>query len=213
MAMSSIGSIGAFGPTGRLGQVVGRQTVAKTGDGEEIVALRVRSTQPVRPEEATSNARPVGVPQSLRIRPTAPAEPGSGPGIPTAARTPDKLSPEERAAVDRLQQRDAQVRQEEQAHAAVAGDLAGAINYVYQTGPDGRRYAVGGSVPLRAQTLSGDPAEAARLGARIAAAAHAATNPSGADLAAARQGYQLAASAGDPANQSRRPGDTLDIFA
>ena len=103
------------------------------------------------------------------------------------------MSAEERAVVDQLRQRDQQVRQEEKAHAAVAGDLAGPISYVYQKRPDGRRYAVGGSVPIKARSVSGDPQEAAWLGARVSAAAQAATNPSGADLAAARLGYGLQA--------------------
>lgn len=111
---------------------------------------------------------------------------------PAIARMPDQLSPQDRATVERLRQRDAQVRQEETAHAGVAGSLAGPISYVYQRGPDGRQYAVGGSVPIAARATTGDPAEARQLGGRLAAAALAATNPSSADLAAANQAYRFA---------------------
>ncbi|MFQ5774407.1 MAG: putative metalloprotease CJM1_0395 family protein [Kiloniellaceae bacterium] len=220
MPGSSIGSIGAFGPGGRLGLVIGHRSVAKADDGKEIVALRVRTFEPLRPEQVGPGARPVGRPI---LRPSVaddsrvsdgPRPAGAGaPQASTAAKTPDRLTPEEKAAVDRLRQRDAQVRQEEQAHAAVAGDLAGPINYIYRTGPDGRAYAVGGSVPIRSQVLSGDPAEAARIGARLSAAAQAATNPSAADLAVARQGYRLsgAATGAGPEQAARRPGRTLDL--
>ena len=99
--------------------------------------------------------------------------------------------------VDRLRQRDAQVRQEEEAHAAVAGDLAGPIEYLYQRGPDRRQYAVGGSVGVQATLSSGDPAELRRVGARLAAAATAPTKPSAQDYATARLGLRLYAQAGD----------------
>ena len=101
---------------------------------------------------------------------------------PAAARLPTDLTTAEKADVTRLQQRDQQVRQEEKAHAAVAGDLAGPISYVFQRGPDGRQYAVGGSVGIQASVSSGDPAEAARKAGRMAAAANAATQPFSAGL-------------------------------
>ena len=110
----------------------------------------------------------------------------------------------------RLQQRDQQVRQEEKAHAAVAGDLAGPIDYIYQRGPDGRQYAVGGSVGIQASASSGDPAEAERKAGRMAAAANAATNPSAQDYAAARQAYAFGSQLGqDPLQREASSG--LDL--
>lgn len=51
--------------------------------------------------------------------------------------------------VQQLRRRDTEVRAHEQAHLAAAGQYAaGGPSYSYQTGPDGRRYAVGGSVPI-----------------------------------------------------------------
>ncbi|MEL6963179.1 MAG: putative metalloprotease CJM1_0395 family protein, partial [Pseudomonadota bacterium] len=139
-----------------------------------------------------------------------PAEPGKTRPAPSAAVLPNQLSPAEKAAVSRLQQRDQQVKQEEKAHAAVAGDLAGPINYVYQLGPDGRQYAVGGSVGIQASALSGDPADAKRQAGRIAAAANAATNPSAQDYAAARQAYALGDQLkGSTVTDERQPGVSL----
>jgi hypothetical protein len=63
--------------------------------------------------------------------------------------SPTQLSPEERQAVLELKTRDAEVRAHEQAHLASAGQYAaGSASFTYQNGPDGRRYAVGGEVPI-----------------------------------------------------------------
>ena len=59
------------------------------------------------------------------------------------------LSPEEQKMVAALQQRDREVRTHEQAHLANAGQYArGGPTYSFQQGPDGRRYAIGGEVPI-----------------------------------------------------------------
>lgn len=223
MPASSIGSIGPYVPGGRLGQIVGRRTVARTGAGEEVVALSIRPNQPVDADAPLPGARPSGPPVSrppvaeraLPARTAVDSAPTGttghrGPEAPTAARTPDRLSSGDKAALTRLRQRDAQVRQEEQAHAAAAGDLAGAIEYTYRLGPDGRRYAVGGSVPIRGRFLNGESTDAARLGARLSAAGQAATNPSGADLATAREGYRLSAK-GARARAPVARGRTFDV--
>ena len=101
--------------------------------------------------------------------------------------------PREAAALNRLRARDAQVRAEENAHSAAAGDLAGPTQLEMQRGPDGRLYAVGGSVGIQARVLSGSPEELRRLGQRLTGAAAAAINPSGADQAVARSGDALKA--------------------
>ena len=164
-------------------------------DGERHLALRVDSRAPAaRPDDARSGSEPRLAGQTLSgLRAElSDAVRERDAARPAVARTSDQLSPQDRAAVEQLRQRDAQVRQEETAHAGVAGSLAGPISYVYQRGPDGRQYAVGGSVAISARTVTGDPDEARRLGGRLAAAALAATNPSAADLAAASRAYRFA---------------------
>ncbi len=54
----------------------------------------------------------------------------------------------EETKIQELKKRDQEVRLHEQAHAAVGGQYAGAPTYEYETGPDGRRYAVGGEVSI-----------------------------------------------------------------
>ena len=64
---------------------------------------------------------------------------------------------QEQAQIQQLKRRDTEVRNHEQAHAAVGGQYAGAPTYTYQQGPDGNRYAVGGEVSIDVSPVSGDP--------------------------------------------------------
>jgi hypothetical protein len=89
--------------------------------------------------------------------------------------------------VQQLQQRDTEVRAHEQAHLAVAGQYAsGGASFSYQTGPNGKRYAVGGSVPI--DIGKGSTPEATIMKMRtIKRAALAPVNPSPADRQIAAQ--------------------------
>ena len=95
------------------------------------------------------------------------------------------LTEEERRAVAELKQRDAEVRAHEAAHKASGGAHAGAVSFSYQQGPDGRRYAVGGEVPIDISTVPGDPHATALKMQQIRRAALAPADPSGADRAVA----------------------------
>ncbi len=202
--LPAIGSVSALAGQGRAGVVVGAQPLGEPDNGRQLVALRIREgeqTKNIRDRKAEGEAS-VGRTQSTTGSALETGRPT--PAASSAARLLAELSPTEKAAVTRLQQRDQQVRQEENAHAAVAGDLAGPINYVYQLGPDGRQYAVGGSVGVRTSVTSGDPAETQRQAGRLAAAANAATNPSAQDYAVARQAYALGSQLNAPTASSER---------
>lgn len=99
-----------------------------------------------------------------------------------SAANPQQLDEAEKKQVEDLKKRDAEVRAHEQAHMAAAGSLAqGGPNYVFQIGPDGRQYAIGGSVKI--DTSPGNtPEETARKAQQIRAAALAPADPSGQDL-------------------------------
>ncbi len=103
---------------------------------------------------------------------------------------PDGLTEEEQEVVEELKQRDAEVRRHEQAHKAVGGQYAGAISYTYQSGPDGRRYAVGGEVPIETGPVAGDPEATIRKLEQVRRAALAPAEPSAADQAVAAQASQ-----------------------
>ena len=204
MAVPGIGLSIAGGPAGRGGTIIARQRLP---DGK--VALRIRADGPSVPAPAPTEAPT----STATTAPSSSVSPATAVNAPAVARTPDRLAVGERAAVDRLRQRDGQVRQEEQAHAAAAGALAGPISYVYQLGPDGRSYAVGGSVSVNLGKASATPEQGRRAAATLAAAAHAATNPSAADLAAAAQAYSRAGPAPESAGANGTAGKRLDRLA
>jgi len=111
---------------------------------------------------------------------------------PTSA-NPHGLTEAEQQQVRELQQRDAEVRAHEAAHLAAAGGLAtSGANYQYQTGPDGRSYAVGGDVSI--DTSKGNtPEETIAKAQAIRAAAMAPSDPSPQDQrVAARAAAMLA---------------------
>lgn len=96
-----------------------------------------------------------------------------------------KLTEGERRMVTELQQRDQEVRTHEAAHAAAAGSYAvGGPNYEYQTGPDGKSYAVGGNVKLDMSPESTAQATIAKM-QTIRRAALAPADPSGQDRSVA----------------------------
>lgn len=93
------------------------------------------------------------------------------------------LTDEDLLEVALLAQRDAEVRAHEMAHIAAGGPyVTGGASYSYQTGPDGRRYAIGGEVGIDTSMDSEDPAENIAKARIIARAALAPAEPSGQDL-------------------------------
>ena len=114
----------------------------------------------------------------------------------TGPKTELELSEEERRILKELRARDAEVRAHEQAHLAAAGPYAnGAPKYEYQTGPDGKQYAVGGEVSIDTSPVPGDPEATARKAQAIKRAALAPRDPSPQDVKVAGQAAQLEAQA------------------
>lgn len=103
---------------------------------------------------------------------------------------PNELSEAEQRVVDELRARDAEVRAHEMAHVAAAGGLAGAPSFSYQTGPDGKRYAIGGSVSIDTSAGS-SPEETISRAQRIRAASTAPADPSAQDRAVAARASQM----------------------
>lgn len=103
-------------------------------------------------------------------------------------KTTNELTPEQEAQVEKLQKRDEQVRAHEAAHIAAGGGVVtGGASFTYQTGPDGRSYAIGGEVPIDASTESSPEATIAKM-QKVRTAALAPVDPS-------PQDYKVAATA------------------
>ena len=118
---------------------------------------------------------------------------------------PDGLSAEQRRDVEELKRRDREVRAHEQAHmAAAGGTVIGGPSFSYQTGPDGRRYAVGGEVKIDTSSVRDDPRATIAKAQTIQAAALAPADPSGADRAVAAAAAKMEADAQRALAQSSR---------
>ncbi len=141
----------------------------------------------------------------MRIDATPPVPPGPRPDARAPADTGHasaqasgesrQLSEEQQAQVQALKAREREVRAHEAAHLAAAGGLArGGASFQYETGPDDRRYAVGGEVSI--DTSPGNsPEETLQKAQTIRAAAQAPARPSQQDLAVAASAGQMAAEA------------------
>ena len=207
MTIAALGSLMQAGGAGRFGVVVSATPVGKTADGENLVRYQIRAAGDGTQGPGAAPAAAVS-PAGSTATPSAPADAPAGPA---GARLPNQLSDAEKRAVEELRRRDAAVRREEEAHAAVAGKYGSPPAYTYERGPDGRLYRVGGSVAINA-TVSGDPEEIRRAGNRITAAAFAPVRPSSADRSAALSGYLFAAKAGQGADGDD-PATALNTFA
>lgn len=107
-----------------------------------------------------------------------------------------ELSEEERRLLNELRARDAEVRAHERAHLAAAGPYAnGAPTFEFQTGPDGRQYAVGGEVSIDSSPVPGNPEATVRKAQTIKRAALAPREPSAQDRQVAAQAAQMEAKA------------------
>lgn len=95
----------------------------------------------------------------------------------------------ELAAIDR------EVRAHEAAHQAVGGSLAGAASFRFAIGPDGKRYAIGGEVPISIMAVADDPEATLRNAEQVRAAALAPAQPSAQDRSVAVEAAQLMAQA------------------
>jgi len=87
--------------------------------------------------------------------------------------------------LEKFKQSDAKVRSHEQIHASI-GHTTTPISYNYQQGPDGKMYAVGGSVRFDT-SIPSDPKAAAFKLDQIQKAASAVADASGADNTIASQ--------------------------
>lgn len=77
---------------------------------------------------------------------------------PSSAADRQQLTAEQKAEVAKLKSHDKEVRVHEQAHVAAGGQyVRGGANLEYTTGPDGRKYAVGGEVSIDTSPVPDDP--------------------------------------------------------
>lgn len=87
---------------------------------------------------------------------------------------------------------DREVRSHELAHKAAAGGLArGGASFKYATGPDGKRYAVGGHVNIDTSPVPNDPEATIRKAQAVRSAALAPAEPSPQDRSVAASAVKM----------------------
>ncbi|MFQ5341100.1 MAG: putative metalloprotease CJM1_0395 family protein [Anaerolineae bacterium] len=115
------------------------------------------------------------------------------------------LTEEERKKVEGLKARDREVRAHEQAHLVAAGQYAvGGPSYQYETGPDGKRYAVGGEVRLDTSGVPDNPEATIRKMEQIQRAALAPRDPSSQDRRVATEAGKKEAKARQEVVEEKR---------
>lgn len=118
------------------------------------------------------------------------------PGQPGEADPTDPAVAKNEEISSELQSTDIAVRSHEAAHMSAGGSaITGGATYTYQTGPDGKQYAVGGEVGIDISPVPGNPQATITKMMMIRAAALAPADPSPQDLAVAAAAAQNEANA------------------
>ncbi len=98
--------------------------------------------------------------------------------------------------INQLKARDSEVKAHEMAHLSAAGGYStGGMSFTYQTGPDGRQYAIGGEVGIDVSAVSGNPQATLQKAMVVYGAALAPAEPSVQDRKVASAATQMMAQA------------------
>lgn len=161
----------------------------------------------------TQTARPIMIPTQGKTAETASAAQKS-----SQESLQDKQPSQQQAqqdvqvqqVINQLKARDSEVKAHEMAHLAAAGGFAtSGASFVYQTGPDGKSYAIGGEVGIDTSAVPGDPQATLQKAMVIQRAALAPAEPSLQDMKVAGLAMQMAAQARiEIAQQNRESAQT-----
>lgn len=116
------------------------------------------------------------------------------------------VSQEDQRAIEKLKERDRKVRAHEAAHMAAGGGITqGGPSYSYTTGPDGKRYAIGGEVQIDTSEVPDNPQATIIKMEQVQRAALAPTDPSGQDRKVASEAAAQAAKARSELSDKQSP--------
>jgi hypothetical protein len=118
----------------------------------------------------------------------------------------NEFSEAEQREIEKLKRRDREVRAHEMAHQSAGGQYAGSASYSYTTGPDNKRYAVGGSVDIETSPAK-TPEETVKKADQIKRAAMSPAQPSGADMQIAAKATRMKMEAQAELNQKEFSGE------
>lgn len=166
----------------------GEKSAAETGVGSEADKAKTpgKAPQPLTYEKPVSQAS-----QQLDTQNDTTQDNGQDASAGRESAEDKQQQQAEQRQVTELKRRDTEVRTHEQAHASLGGQYASSPQYEYETGPDGRRYAVAGEVSIDISKES-TPEETLRKATQVKAAALAPAEPSVQDLRVATEATQIA---------------------
>lgn len=168
-------------------QLPAEKSVKSSEQKEEVAAKLPAEKRLETPEEKDKAADKLEVEKNIKSKDEKDNEKKSD----IKPKTENDLTQEELQQVQELKQRDAEVRAHEQAHISAATGLrTSAASYDYQTGPDGKKYAVGGEVSISFSS-SGDPEEDIQNAETMRNAALAPSEPSGQDRSVAKEAEKI----------------------
>lgn len=164
-----------------------------------------------RVEIGTVPPRPPTEPTGEEDAPEDGNDTGAATGAAERSVTGEELEPEEQHEVQELRTRDREVKAHEQAHLAAAGPYArGGPQYEYQTGPDGKQYAVGGEVGIDTSRVADDPEATIRKAQVVRRAALAPAEPSPQDRRIAAEATRMEGQARQELSRKERHDDQTD---
>lgn len=138
-------------------------------------------------------------------------ETGNEDASPSSSSTKDKVSiSREAQQILELAGVDRRVRAHEAAHSAAGGQYAGGPSYSYKQGPDGKRYAVAGEVPIDVSPVSGDPQASIQKARVVRSAALAPADPSPQDRQVAAAAMRMEIKAQSDLQTMRREETTQE---
>jgi hypothetical protein len=148
-----------------------------------------------KPDDTTQKALPVRPVDRVTLSKEALSRYTDCQENPSSLKSEQDLNTDEKQIVNNLKRRDAEVKSHEASHMAAGGGIVqGGASYEYQSGPDGKMYAIGGEVQID-MSPAGSPEATIRKMQQVRRAALAPSQPSGTDRAVAAQASQIEAQA------------------
>lgn len=173
-------------------------SAAESGVGSESDRVKTPGQQPQltyeRPQNQQNAATQNNQTQGDTLNPDNADDPSAGKENAEGEQQRQQQELAESREIEELKSRDREVRAHEQAHAAVGGQYAGSPSYEFESGPDGKQYAVGGEVSIDI-SKENTPEQTVRKMQQVRAAALAPAEPSPQDLRVASEANRIATDA------------------
>ncbi len=183
-------------PDQRPGEIDQQQLLASQQSGERSAATRSQESSSSQDQVTLSASGQAAFASETSGRAGPAADDVSDDSRSAVQASQERLQElETRAEIQELAARDREVRQHEQAHAALGGRYAGAPQYEFVRGPDGVSYAVAGEVPIDTSRVPNDPEATIEKAQQIRRAAYAPSEPSDTDRRVAAAAAQMEAEA------------------